>query len=56
MPYRGKMAWAGSTQHDFLTPSLAEEEEMYDLISTRIESTCYSSEGGRTHCGNPLSF
>lgn len=33
MPYRGKMTWAGSTQHDFLTPSLAEEEEMYHLIS-----------------------
>lgn len=55
MPYRGKITWAGTTQHDFFTPSLA-KEEMYDLISTRIESTCYSSEGGRTHCGNPLSF
>lgn len=47
MPYRGKMTWAGSTQHDFLTPSLA-EEEMYHLISARIESlhaTAQKEEG-----------
>lgn len=49
MPYRGKMARAGSTQHDFLTPSLAEEEEMYHLNSTRTESLHATAQKGKGH-------